>query len=508
MTDNTMSPIPRSRHRPAAGSLSWARVALAVSLGLGVVIRLRQYVAGRSLWADEAALGLNIINRTAPELLRPLDYSQGAPVGYLLLTRLAVVLAGPGELALRAVALVSGLLALLLFAVLARKVLDEWPAALAVAIMAFAPLLIAYSNELKQYQGDVLATVVALLLFLRLRTPLTPAIALAAAALGTALTWLSHPSIFVLAAVGLTALVEAVRRRDRRSAWLLVGMGGAWIASVVVIAAASIDNLMTNASLLDFWNSGFVPAPLPLLEFARWLWVKANDLTTFMLQLSAVGLVAAAAGIARWGRRDRGMLAALLLPIGFALLASALRRYPFSDRLLLFTTPLVALLVAEGTSAIIERLRPLGRLATGAVVVVLLAPSLLQAADLLRAPQYKEELGPVVAHVAAGWQEGDRLAVYYSSGVAFEYYRRRHAFPDESIILVEGSRQSWTPYFRTLDRIVADGGRVWFIFSHVYTEGGGSEEAVMINYLYERGYAPVDSFFQPGASGYLFDFSN
>lgn len=480
---------------------------MAVSLGLGTVIRLRQYVVGRSLWVDEAALGLNIINRTAPELLRPLDYLQGAPIGYLLLTRLAVVVAGPGELALRAVSIVGGLLALLLFAVLARRVLDAWPAALAVAIIAFAPPLIAYSNELKQYQLDVLATVVALLLFRRLRAPLTPALALAAAAIGSALVWLSHPSMFVLAAVGLTALVETARRHDRRSVGLLVGIGGAWALSIMVIAVFSLDSLMTNARLLDFWDSGFVPAPLPLLEFARWLWTKANALTSFVLQLSAVALVAAAAGIVRLGRRDRGMLAALLLPIGFALIAAALRRYPFADRLLLFTTPLVALLVGEGVGALIDRLRPLGRLTTGAVVAVLLAPALLQAADLLRAPQFKEELRPVVAHVAGAWQEGDRLALYYGSFLPFEYYRRTYPFPDESIIVLEQSRASWSPYFRALDAIVADDGRVWFIFSHVYTEGGASEEALLVNYLYQLGYVPADIFLQPGASAYLFDFS-
>ncbi len=385
MTHNALPASTRARSRLPAGPLCWARIVLAASLGLGIVIRLRQYVVGRSLWVDEAALGLNIINRTALELLRPLDYLQGAPVGYLLLTRLVVVLAGSGELALRAVPLVSGLLALLLFAVLARQVLDEWPAALAVVIVALAPLLIAYSNELKQYQLDVLATVVALLLFRRLRAPLTLTTTLTATVAGLALVWLSHPSIFVLAAVGLTALVETVRRHDRRSAWLLVGVGGAWLISITGMAVFSLNSLMTNASLLDFWDSGFVPAPLPLVELARWTWYKANALTTFVLQLSAVGLLAAAAGIVRWERRDRGMLAALLLPIGFALLASALRRYPFADRLLLFTAPLVALLVAEGVSALIERLRPLGRLATGAVVVVLLAPALLQAVDLLRA---------------------------------------------------------------------------------------------------------------------------
>ena len=108
------------------------------------------------------------------------------------------------------------------------------------------------------------------------------------------------------------------------------------------------------------------------MEFARWWWVKLNDLTTFTLQLSAVALVVAAAGIVSLARRDRGLVAVLLLPIGLTFLAAALRLYPFADRLLLFTTPLVALLVAEGTADLYRRLRPLGRLPAYALVVVLL----------------------------------------------------------------------------------------------------------------------------------------
>ena len=98
--------------------IAWPRVLMALSLGLGVVIRLRQFAAGRSLWLDEAALGLNIIQRSAAELLRPLDYLQGAPIGYLWLVRLAVVLGGPSERMLRAVSLLAGVAALLLFCLL------------------------------------------------------------------------------------------------------------------------------------------------------------------------------------------------------------------------------------------------------------------------------------------------------------------------------------------------------------------------------------------------------
>jgi hypothetical protein len=81
--------------------LSWERVAVAVLLLLGALLRLRQYLTGRSLWADEASLALNIVNRNFAGMFQPLDYDQGAPVGFLLVEKLFNSILGKKEFALR-----------------------------------------------------------------------------------------------------------------------------------------------------------------------------------------------------------------------------------------------------------------------------------------------------------------------------------------------------------------------------------------------------------------------
>ena len=65
-----------------------------IIIGFGILIRLIQYLYNRSLWADEAVLALNIVNRSYLELLQPLDYDQAAPIGFLLVEKLAVQLFG------------------------------------------------------------------------------------------------------------------------------------------------------------------------------------------------------------------------------------------------------------------------------------------------------------------------------------------------------------------------------------------------------------------------------
>src|SRR4026207_222690 len=81
----------------------------------GVSLRLRQYLSGRSMWADEAMLALNIVNRDFSGLLKTLAGNQGAPIGFLLVEKFFNVILGRHELVLRLFPLIAGLAALWLF---------------------------------------------------------------------------------------------------------------------------------------------------------------------------------------------------------------------------------------------------------------------------------------------------------------------------------------------------------------------------------------------------------
>ena len=81
--------------------ISLERAVIAALILLGVALRLRQYLALRSFWLDEAMLALNIVGRSFSGLLKPLDYNQGGPVGFLLAEKMVVNLLGNSELSLR-----------------------------------------------------------------------------------------------------------------------------------------------------------------------------------------------------------------------------------------------------------------------------------------------------------------------------------------------------------------------------------------------------------------------
>ena len=139
------------------------RLALAGGLALGVALRAKVYLAERSLWLDEAMLALNLCGRSFAGLLRPLDYDQGAPVGFLLLERLAVMLLGPNELALRLVPFLAAIAALVLVARFCRDHFGAGTAVLGVLLAAVLPALISYGGEAKQYSLDVAMALLILL---------------------------------------------------------------------------------------------------------------------------------------------------------------------------------------------------------------------------------------------------------------------------------------------------------------------------------------------------------
>lgn len=69
--------------------------------------------------------------------------------------KLATQLFGVNELALRALPLGAGIVALFLFAHVARRLLPGWPGVLAAASACVAPPLVFYSAELKPYVVDL-----------------------------------------------------------------------------------------------------------------------------------------------------------------------------------------------------------------------------------------------------------------------------------------------------------------------------------------------------------------
>jgi uncharacterized membrane protein len=475
-------------------------------LVLGVALRLRQLLFDRSLWVDESLLALNLLSRSVPELLRPLSYHQGAPLGFLILEKTVIRFLGTSEMALRLIPFLAGVASLFLFAALARRLLMPAAVPIAVGLFAVSGPLIYYSSEAKQYSTDVAVTLCLFLMASSVLKPRSSALKALPLSLAAGLSiWFSQPAAFVVAAIGVTWFCIAAQARNRS---VLIGpvlFGAVASGSFSLSYFVSLRNLVNDQWLMGYWNGAFMPMPPFSLKAAGWAITAWLQMCENPVGLTFVGIATAAAviGAAEMFRDHWQKLLLLTLPIFLALVASALHRYPFRGRLLLFAAPSVLLVIAGGLDAI----RTKSRGVIPGLGVLLIALLFFQPAEAvshdLRKPRGLEEIRPVLEYMEKHRAKADILYCYYGAEPALKYYSLRGTIqPLPTIIGIE-SRQDWTMYRKDLDQLRGDL-RVWVVFSHVYRDAGVDEERLFLNYLDEVG-KKGDAFQAMGASVYLYD---
>jgi hypothetical protein len=341
------------------------------------------------LSGDEAMLALSIGPRSFGGLLQPLDYGQLATVPFLWMERLVTNATGMSGPALRIIPLVAGIALLWILYRLARDLLGPLEAVVALALSATALPLIRYSVEVKPYVLDSLVSAVVIWVAVRVADDLKARrrwFCLAVAGAGGVL--LSTPVLLVCAAV-LGGLAVAALRRGRRDLLLrLCILGVLW---GTLFSAAYVSWYAPNASapyMRDFWAEAFL-RPGTAHFFPR-LWRSLGDLSCTLTCWRGVAdlwpllLLLALLGVTRVVR-GRGPEYAVLLagPILAAFGASALGSYPIATRLLLFSAPLLAILVAAGAVMVAARLeRSWPRLRARWVLLLLLYPSVVLAVTL------------------------------------------------------------------------------------------------------------------------------
>jgi len=474
---------------------------LALVFVVGMLLRSAPWAFNRSLWVDEARLALNILGRPAGALLQPLDDRQGAPVGFLLLEKLAVQLFGEGERALRLVPLVAGIASMGLFYALARRWLSSAEALFALALFALCPPLVYYSSEVKQYSTDVLVALALLWAGERsaertARTRDWLALVLA----GAAGVWISHPAAFVCAGVGLALGLRAWRQGEIRDAYRYAAVSATWAASFLVSYWLVLRRADPGGYLLQFWADGF--PPVPPRSLADLLWPARTFIAFFNdpAGLRFAGLAAAAftMGVLRWLAAAPRIVALLVMPAVFTLLASLLGRYPFptsvahgsfpvQGRLILFLVPPALILIAAGVGWLFRPGRPVPVRALGAVAAIaLLVPPALDAAGRFPRGFRIHDVRPLVEEIGRPGQDGDVVVINARARPLWRYYARRLEASRPLLAGFDpvelGGTNRWAVYDAQL-RALPKGARVWLLYAHHPTWRTDKDEAFVVHVL-------------------------
>jgi uncharacterized membrane protein len=405
---------------------------------VGVALRTWQYAVDRSLWLDESYVALNLFARDLGGLLSdPLDFNQAAPAGFLVVEEFSSLAFGKSEYALRAFPFVSGLAAIPLFILLARRILSSVAVPVAVGLFAVSGPLVYYSSEVKPYSTDVAAAlglyVVSLVV---IEGRLTFARAAAFGLLGAVLIQLSYAAIFVAAGCGAVILgISLIERRfDSIRPTLLVL--ACWALGAFVFLGFY---LFSFQSYTGYGGPTSASAPGPFSNGAmHWWWARVTDVSvasgfynsfgTPLVIVSVLATVLAAVGATELLFRRRNEFALLIAPVVVTVGASAAGKFPILGRTVLFLSPIVFLFIANGAVTLVRRVRVRTTAAAVAIFVVLS----LDAASLGSArpfvPSDAADIKESLSFVGTHWRTGDVLYVHYPSQYAFGYYSECECF--------------------------------------------------------------------------------
>jgi hypothetical protein len=375
-----------------------------------------------------------------------------------------------------------------LFARLAFAILDDWAAPYAVGLFAIGSPFVYFSSHLKQYSSDILCALLITSTAVWMRQqPERLHRAAVLGAVGACVVWFSQPAVIVAAGTGLALAVSALLKGGPRALRPVALVAAFWIPSV----AAAVLLAMRNVTPADrtyfewFWQLGFWPWPPQTFTDVAWPFRQlAVAFGTFFtgprrtngglnypwsFVFAAVVLIGY---VALWkSRRDAALL--LLMPAVAALLASAVKLYPFTGRVLVFLLPSLLLALAAGARLLLHAWPRRLQFATP-IVLALLGGAPIYAAATALPPERIEHFRPLLAEVAARFRPGDRIFVYHGAGQAFLYYARRHGFTADDYVMSRCVFGDPRQYLRQLDRLRGTP-RVWIVATHLYYPRGGFE---------------------------------
>jgi hypothetical protein len=159
----------------------------------------------------------------------------------------------------------------------------------------------------------------------------------------------------------------------------------------------------------------------------------------------------------------------LLAPFLFLLITSALGKYPFSGRMLLFLIPLLLLLLAEGVERVGMVLNkissPLAWFVAFSFVVYFLSGPITVAYKNVISPPMGEDIKPVMLYISKNYRRTDLFYLYYRAAPAFEFYAPSYRLGSVKYIVGITSIQDSTKYLDDIDKLKGRY-RIWFVFSH------------------------------------------
>jgi hypothetical protein len=469
---------------------------------LGVTLSLVQFIYNRSLWRDEAALALNIINKNGLELLKPLDYMQVAPILFLQLEKLFSILLPNSEYGLRLLPLLCFWFSLYFFyRILKLTFKNYYSIIFALSLFVFNYNLIYYSSEVKQYICDVL--VLTSIYYFTLKSyKREESKYYLLGILGCVSIYLSNVTPIILFSCGIYLFYNSMINKKIYFKYM-AGVSIVWVITFLSYYYYFIHGHPIRDYMVSYWSNAFMPHNLFSTDFYLFLVDKFKmlfdspygimDKILFPI-LYLIGFVTLSI------RRKTDILLIMLIPIFLHLLLSAFKLYPFDVRLIIYIIPVVIIITSFGFEYLIDIFFTNLRIERFRLLAILIPLSLLFVLCSIGFPQQHEEIKKTINYIENNINKNDKIYVNYFASNAFKYYSDIQ-FMHISAPILNGSKNcnNNEKYINELKNLK---GRNWLLFVGF----GDNDTSYIIRNLDSLGYNKIETFITYGSSTYLYDF--
>jgi photosystem II stability/assembly factor-like uncharacterized protein len=488
---------------------NFENILITLIITAGFLLSAYQFFYNRSLWWDEAAVALNILNRTHISLLQPLDIYVIAPILYLQIEKLFSELISNSELGLRLFSILSFWLSILIFSRIMKIIHNNYfTIILSLIIFIFNYRLIYYASELKPYMTDIMVlTSVYYLIIRKYKDEKNKYYYLGIA--GAISIFLSLISSIILFTVFVYLLYNYFTNNKKHLS-LLLSMSALWFVLFLIYYFSFIYKHPTMRQMSYGWAFAFMPLNPFSIEFYKFILDRVIMISTYFFQLkSNLGVsslyIFILIGLINLFRKKRYDLIILTItPILLNLLLSGLKLYAFDTRLILYTFPLFIIIFSFGIDFSYAQF--LSKIKIERIMLILISIVFLKfTLFTINLPIQREEIKKSLLYMKSKLKKGDKLYLYYLDYVAFDYYKKikyiDNNFPSiTSITLGKWHTKNKIKFiedFKNFD------GRYWLLFTHF----NKNDNTYIIRKLDSLGFNRLDEYKTVGSEIYLYDFN-
>lgn len=392
---------------------------------LAVIVRVYLFIfVEKSLWLDEAALALNILDKGYLELFQPLQYAQSAPPLFLLCTKFLTEIFGTGEYVFRLIPLLCSIGAVFGFYFLLNEIFKDFKAkeyfiAFALLVFSLSTPLLYNAIEFKPYATDVLFTIFAALIWFKyLNKDISLKKQIGFAVLLILFPLFSFGSIFPLSAL---LLLSILKKRKTFSFILILG----FLVEYLFI----FSKINSGTRVYEYWipyfiNYNPIKAVFILFDIIKYHFYSAPLLIGF------AGFIAGSVVLFKQRRDVFNFFSVIFLASFFA---SFFNFYPLYERLSLFLCPLLIVIVVSNLYYIIFAENKVIKTVLYVLCGVFFFCICIN--NFTNPDFYKrEEIKPLLLKMRNEIQPQDKIFVFKGTHLTYRYYDRTFKFQNEKYV--------------------------------------------------------------------------